>query len=164
MQKKRGSEHLVPYNYGHKFKDGSLSTDIPTLALNTQFNVNYTIVSQVNPHVHVFFYANQGSPGRPVTHLSGRGWRGGFLASTIEQMLKLDLAKWLKVLRSLKLLPKVHDQDWSSVWLQKFDGNVTILVSFLHNHKKKTSCHLYLFLPHSYQIFSLNQAFQTGCI
>lgn len=130
MQKKRNSTHLIPYNYGHKFKDGSLSTDIPTLALNTQFNVNYTIVSQVNPHVHVFFYANQGSPGRPVTHLEGRGWRGGFLASTIEQMLKLDLAKWLKVLRSLKLLPTVNDQDWSSVWLQKFDGNVTILVSF----------------------------------
>ncbi|CEP17561.1 hypothetical protein [Parasitella parasitica] len=127
MQKKRNSTHLIPYNYGHKFKDGSLSTDIPTLALNTQFNVNYTIVSQVNPHVHVFFYANQGSPGRPVTHLQGRGWRGGFLASTIEQMLKLDLAKWLKVLRSLKLLPKVNDQDWSSIWLQKFDGNVTIL-------------------------------------
>lgn len=127
MQKKRGTEHLIPYNYGHKFKDGSLSTDIPTHALNTQFNVNYTVVSQVNPHVHVFFYANQGSPGRPVTHLQGRGWRGGFLASTIEQMLKLDLAKWLKVLRSLKLLPKIHDQDWSSVWLQKFDGNVTIL-------------------------------------
>lgn len=129
MQKKRNSTHLIPYNYGHKFKDGSLSTDIPTLALNTQFNVNYTIVSQVNPHVHVFFYANQGSPGRPVTHLEGRGWRGGFLASTIEQMLKLDMAKWLKVLRSLKLLPNVNDQDWSSVFLQKFDGNVTILVS-----------------------------------
>ncbi|KAL0146125.1 acyl transferase/acyl hydrolase/lysophospholipase [Mucor lusitanicus] len=127
MQKKRNSTHLIPYNYGHKFKDGSLSTDIPTLALNTQFNVNYTIVSQVNPHVHVFFYANQGSPGRPVTHLEGRGWRGGFLASTIEQMLKLDMAKWLKVLRSLKLLPNVNDQDWSSVFLQKFDGNVTIL-------------------------------------
>lgn len=129
MQKKRDTNHLVPYNYGHKFKDGSLSTDIPTLALNTQFNVNYTVVSQVNPHVHVFFYANQGSPGRPVTHLEGRGWRGGFLASTIEQMLKLDLAKWLKVLRHLKLLPKINDQDWSSVWLQKFDGNVTILVT-----------------------------------
>ncbi|PHZ11048.1 triacylglycerol lipase [Rhizopus microsporus ATCC 52813] len=127
MQKKPNSEHLIPYNYGHKFKDGSLRTDIPTLALNTQFNVNYTIVSQVNPHVHLFFYANQGSPGRPVTHRQGRGWRGGFLASTIEQMLKLDLAKWMKVIRHLKLLPNIHDQDWSSVFLQKFDGNVTIL-------------------------------------
>ncbi|KAG1341726.1 hypothetical protein G6F62_004997 [Rhizopus arrhizus] len=127
MQKKPRSDHLIPYNYGHKFKDGSLRTDIPTLALNTQFNVNYTIVSQVNPHVHLFFYANQGSPGRPVTHRQGNGWRGGFLASTIEQLLKLDLTKWMKVIRHLKLLPTIHDQDWSSVFLQKFDGNVTIL-------------------------------------
>lgn len=128
MQKKKSSDHLIPYNFGNKFKDGSLSTDIPTSALNMQFNVKYTIVSQVNPHIHVFFYANQGSPGRPVSHLQGRGWRGGFLASITEQMLKLDLAKWLKLLKAMKLLPKVHDQDWSSVFLQKFDGNVTIWV------------------------------------
>lgn len=55
--------------------------------------------------------------------------RGGFLASTIEQLLKLDLSKWLKVLRDLDLLPRVLNQDWSSIWLQKFDGDVTILVS-----------------------------------
>ncbi|KAI9260158.1 acyl transferase/acyl hydrolase/lysophospholipase [Sporodiniella umbellata] len=127
MQKKGRSEHLIPYNYGHKFKDGSLRTDIPTFALNTQFNVNYTIVSQVNPHIHLFFYGNQGSPGHPVIHRKGNGWRGGFLASTLEQMLKLDLTKWMKVIRQLKLLPNINDQDWSSVFLQKFDGNVTIL-------------------------------------
>ncbi|KAG0173391.1 hypothetical protein DFQ28_010431 [Apophysomyces sp. BC1034] len=127
MQKKLKSDRLVPYNYGHKFKDGSLRTDIPTQALHNQFNVNYTVVSQVNPHIHVFFYANQGSPGRPVTHRYGKGWRGGFLASTAEQLLKLDLSKWLKVLRDLDLLPKLLDQDWSSTFLQKFDGTVTIL-------------------------------------
>ncbi|KAI8371450.1 acyl transferase/acyl hydrolase/lysophospholipase [Radiomyces spectabilis] len=127
MQKVAKSKHLIPYNYGHKFKDGSLRTDIPTQALHNHFNVNYTVVSQVNPHVHIFFYANQGSPGRPVTHRAGTGWRGGFLASTIEQILKLDLSKWLKVLRDLDLLPKLLEQDWSSIWLQKFDGNVTIL-------------------------------------
>ena len=55
--------------------------------------------------------------------------RGGFLASAVEQFLKLDLTKWLKVLRDLDLLPKIMDQDWSYIWLQKFDGSVTILVS-----------------------------------
>lgn len=55
--------------------------------------------------------------------------RGGFLASAAEQFLKLDLSKWLKVVRDLDLLPKMLDQDWSSIWLQKFDGTVTILVS-----------------------------------
>ncbi|KAI8328819.1 acyl transferase/acyl hydrolase/lysophospholipase [Chlamydoabsidia padenii] len=127
MQKVPNSEHLVPYNYGHRFKDGSLRSDIPAQILHNHFNVNYAIVSQVNPHIHIFFYANQGSPGRPVTHRSGKGWRGGFLASTLEQLLKLELSKWLKVLRDLDLLPKVMNQDWSSLWLQKFDGDVTIL-------------------------------------
>lgn len=74
MQKAPNSDHLVPYNYGHRFKDGSLRSDIPAQILHNHFNVNYAIVSQVNPHIHIFFYANQGSPGRPVTHRSGKGW------------------------------------------------------------------------------------------
>ena len=50
------------------------------------------------------------------------------MAASIEQFLKLDLSKWLKVLRDLELLPKFMNQDWSWIWLQKFDGHVTILV------------------------------------
>ncbi|KAF9106989.1 hypothetical protein BGX29_007812 [Mortierella sp. GBA35] len=128
LMRKRPDGTLVPFSYGGRgFKDGSLRADIPLQALHTHFNVNYTIVSQVNPHVHLFFYAARGSVGRPVSHLSGEGWRGGFLAASIEQFLKLDLSKWLKVLRDLELLPKFMNQDWSWVWLQKFDGHVTIL-------------------------------------
>lgn len=127
MQKLPGTNELAPYSFGAKWKDGSLRTDIPTQALHTQFNVNYTIVSQVNPHVHLFYYSNQGSPGNPVLHRSGKGWRGGFLASSIEQFLKLDLSKWLKVIRDLELMPRLLNQDWSSVFLQQFGGNVTII-------------------------------------
>jgi predicted acylesterase/phospholipase RssA len=38
---------LQPFSFGHKWKDGSLRTDIPIRALNLHFNVNFTIVSQV---------------------------------------------------------------------------------------------------------------------
>ncbi|KAG0199870.1 hypothetical protein BGX28_006920 [Mortierella sp. GBA30] len=128
LMRKRPDGSLVPFSYGGRgFKDGSLRADIPLQALHTHFNVNYTIVSQVNPHVHLFFYAARGSVGRPVSHLYGEGWRGGFLAASIEQFLKLDLSKWLKVLRDLELLPRFLNQDWSWIWLQKFDGHVTIL-------------------------------------
>ncbi|KAF9190151.1 hypothetical protein BGZ50_000364 [Haplosporangium sp. Z 11] len=128
LMRKRPDGTLVPFSYGGRgFKDGSLRADIPLRALHTHFNVNYTIVSQVNPHIHLFFYAARGSIGRPVSHLYGEGWRGGFLAASIEQFLKLDLSKWLKVLRDLELLPKFMNQDWSWIWLQKFDGHVTIL-------------------------------------
>lgn len=117
---------LVPYSFGHKWKDGSLRTDIPIKALNLHFNVNFTIVSQVNPHVNLFFFSSRGSVGQPVTHRKGRGWRGGYLGSAFEEYLKQDLRKWLKLLRNLELLPRLMGQDWSELWLQPFSGTITI--------------------------------------
>jgi len=126
MRKNRSTEHLEPYSFGAKWKDGSLRTDVPLKALNTHFNVTFSIVSQVNPHINLFFFSSRGTVGRPVTHRRGRGWRGGFLGSAVEQYLKLDLTKWLKVLRALELLPRFVGQDWSEIWLQRFSGTVTI--------------------------------------
>ncbi|KAF2021855.1 patatin-domain-containing protein [Aaosphaeria arxii CBS 175.79] len=126
LMKKTKDGTLVPYSFGHKWKDGSLRTDIPLKALNLHFNVRFSIVSQVNPHINLFFFSSRGSVGRPVTHRRGRGWRGGFLGSAIEQYIKLDLNKWLKVLRHLELLPRPMGQDWSEIWLQRFSGTITI--------------------------------------
>ncbi|KAL9080832.1 MAG: hypothetical protein Q9159_007508 [Coniocarpon cinnabarinum] len=126
MRKNTRTGALEPYSFGHKWKDGSLRTDIPLNALNTHFNVTYSIVSQVNPHINLFFFSSRGTVGRPVTHRRGRGWRGGFVGSATEQYLKLDLTKWLKVLRHLELLPRYAEQDWSNIWLQRFDGTITI--------------------------------------
>ncbi|KAI5300897.1 hypothetical protein KEM55_004101 [Ascosphaera atra] len=124
MKKPDGS--LAPYSFGNKWKDGSLRTDIPLNSLNVHFNVTFPIVSQVNPHISLFFFNPRGTVGRPVTHRKGRGWRGGFVGSAIEQYIKLDLKKWLKVLRHLELLPRPLGQDWSEIWLQRFGGVVTI--------------------------------------
>ncbi|KAK3504657.1 patatin-like phospholipase domain-containing protein NCU11180 [Neurospora crassa] len=124
MKNRDGS--LEPYSFGHKWKDGSLRTDIPIKSLNLHFNVNFSIVSQVNPHINLFFFSSRGSVGQPVTHRKGRGWRGGYLGSATEQYIKLDLTKWLRVLRQLELLPRPLGQDWSQLWLQTFGGTVTI--------------------------------------
>ncbi|EFW15439.1 hypothetical protein D8B26_008018 [Coccidioides posadasii str. Silveira] len=124
MKKPDGT--LAPYSFGHKWKDGSLRTDIPLKALDVHFNASFSIVSQVNPHISLFFFSSRGSVGRPVTHRKGRGWRGGFLGSALEQYIKLDLNKWLKVMRHLELLPRPLGQDWSEIWLQRFSGTVTI--------------------------------------
>ncbi|KAI9226923.1 MAG: lipase [Piptocephalis tieghemiana] len=118
----------VPYmGAGHKWCDGSLRTDIPLESLKFYFNVRFTIVSQVNPHIRVFFYEPRGSPGRPSSHLAGGGWRGGFLLSSLEHLLKLELTKWLRICRDLELIPHFLSQDWSFIWLQRFHGQVTIL-------------------------------------
>ena len=126
LMRKTRDGTLAPYSFGHKWKDGSLRTDIPLKALNLHFNVNFSIVSQVNPHINLFFFSPRGSPGRPVTHRRGRGWRGGFLGSSIETTIKLDLQKYLKILRHLELLPRPLGQDWSEIWLQRFSGTITL--------------------------------------
>ncbi|QRV87641.1 patatin-like phospholipase protein [Ceratobasidium sp. AG-Ba] len=126
LMQKTKTGTIVPWNYGSRFKDGSLRVDIPLQSLNLLFNVNHPIVSQVNPHVHLFFFAPRGSPGKPVAHRKGKGWRGGFLLSAAEQYLKLELTKNFKVIRDLELLPRLLGQDWSSVFTQKFEGSVTI--------------------------------------
>ncbi|KIY49217.1 patatin-domain-containing protein, partial [Fistulina hepatica ATCC 64428] len=125
MQKLRDGS-VVPWNFSSKFKDGSLRVDIPTQALNLYFNVTNPIVSQANPHVHLFFFAPRGSAGKPVAHSKGKGWRGNFLLSAGEQWLKHELTKNFKVIRDLELLPQLLGQDWSSVFLQRFDSSITI--------------------------------------
>ena len=55
---------LAPWSFGNKWKDGSLRTDIPLKALNLHFNVNFSLVSQVNPHINLFFFSSRGSVGR----------------------------------------------------------------------------------------------------
>jgi hypothetical protein len=119
--------NLKPHNLGgSRFKDGSLREDIPLGSLHTQFNCNFPIVSQTNPHIHLFFFAPRGSVGRPVAHRKGRGWRGGFILSAMEQWLKLDLSKHFRLIRNLDLMPQVLQSDWSNVFLQRFAGVITL--------------------------------------
>ena len=117
---------LAPWSFGNKWKDGSLRTDIPLKALNLHFNVNFSLVSQVNPHINLFFFSSRGTVGRPSAHRRGRGWRGGYIGSALETYLKLDLQKFIKVLRHLELLPRPLGQDWSAIWLQQFSGTITV--------------------------------------
>ena len=63
MAKDRAGQ-IKPHNLGgSRFKDGSLREDIPLGSLHTQFNCNFSIVSQTNPHIHLFFFAPRGSVG-----------------------------------------------------------------------------------------------------
>ncbi|TNY17939.1 acyl transferase/acyl hydrolase/lysophospholipase [Rhodotorula diobovata] len=117
---------LHPWEFQGKHKDGSLRVDIPLQALHLLYNVNFSIVSQVNPHIHLFHFAPRGSPGRPVSHRQGRGWRGGFLLAAAEGYCKIELVKWFRVIRDLELMPELGGQNWSGVFLQKFEGSVTI--------------------------------------
>lgn len=117
---------LRPWQFQGKHKDGSLRVDVPLESLHLYFNTCFSIVSQVNPHIHIFFFQPRGAPGTPVVHRSGKGWRGGFLLSALEQLLKIELTKNFRVIRDLELLPESGGQSWSAVFLQKFEGSITI--------------------------------------
>lgn len=47
LMMKKADGTLGPYSFGHKWKDGSLRTDIPLKALSLHFNANFSVVSQV---------------------------------------------------------------------------------------------------------------------
>ncbi|KAL2918105.1 hypothetical protein HK105_202519 [Polyrhizophydium stewartii] len=125
---KTASGELKPFRgVGTHWRDGSLRTDIPQHELHQLFNVNYTVVSQVNPHVSLFFFNPRGGSGSPSMHRRGHGWRGGFIASAMIQYLLLDLQKWLAFVRDMHLLPRIMCADLSNLWLQRFEGSVTII-------------------------------------
>jgi hypothetical protein len=81
----------------------------------------------MNPHIVLFFYNSRGSSGSPAPHRQGKGYRGGFVGYSLVQHFLLDLQKWMALLRDTDLLPKAKGKDFSNVWLQRFEGNVTIL-------------------------------------
>lgn len=133
MMKDTRTNSLVPFSMGNKWRDGSLRTDIPLDALNSYYNVNFLIVSQVNPHISLFFYAPKGTVGRPVTVSRRRtrkekyaAFRGGFFATAAERLLKLEIKKWFQIIKLLDLLPRPLKQDWLDVFLQRFTGSITI--------------------------------------
>lgn len=133
MMKNPNNGKVIPFSLGNKWRDGSLRTDIPIDSLNTYYNVNFSIVSQVNPHISLFFYAPKGTVGRPVAipkrHTSKQhyeSFRGGFLGAAVEQLLRLEITKWLKIIKNLDLLPHFLEQDWLNIWLQRFSGTITV--------------------------------------
>lgn len=133
MMKNPNNGEVIPFSLGNKWRDGSLRTDIPIDALNTYYNVNFSIVSQVNPHILLFFFAPKGTVGRPVA-ISRRytnkhkfeSFRGGFLGAALEQLLRLEITKWLKMIKNFDLLPHFLELDWLNIWLQRFSGSITI--------------------------------------
>lgn len=114
---------------GSRWRDGSFVIDIPLDHLRPLFNIKFSLVSQVNPGVALFFYDSRGAPGQPHLHRRGHGFRAGFLTSLAEIALKLDMKRYLELLGGLSLMPRFLKQDWSLVLLQRRDGTVTIVPS-----------------------------------
>lgn len=68
-----------------------------------------------------------GYAGNPSYHRNGSGWRGGFLAASLVSLFLLEINKWLTFIREMELLPRLGGSEFSSIWLQPFEGNLTIV-------------------------------------
>lgn len=113
-------EQLWMQNAKQMFVDGSLDHDIPMRKLEELFNVNFFIVSQVNPHVRSFLEPEEEFRGKqPRSAVPSRNWLQGikaFLKEEIihrsEQMADIGLAR-----RSFR---------WASVINQQYTGDINI--------------------------------------
>lgn len=125
LYRKTPQGQVVKYfGNGKLWRDGSMRADIPERELQQLFRVKYTIVSQVNPHVSLFFFRPRGHPGRPSV---ARRWRGGFVSACLVKIFLLDIHKWLSFIRDMELLPRLFGANFSNIWTQSFEGNLTIL-------------------------------------
>lgn len=136
MEKTKDGE-IRPFSLGSKWKDGSLRTDVPLSTLNMYFNTKFSIVSQVNPHVMLWIFKNRGDIGKPIVRSKGKTFRGGFILSYLENLIKLEIIKWLKLVKEFQLFPNLLESDWSNLFLQNFSGTITlfpkiVLSDYLH--------------------------------
>lgn len=126
LMEKAKDNSIRPFSLGSKWKDGSLRTDVPLNTLNMYFNTKFSIVSQVNPHVMLWIFKNRGDIGKPIIRSKGKTFRGGFILSYLENLIKLEIIKWLKLVKEFQLFPTLLESDWSNLFLQNFGGTITL--------------------------------------
>ncbi|KAJ3322874.1 hypothetical protein HDU93_003067, partial [Gonapodya sp. JEL0774] len=107
--RKAANGELMPFRgSGRRWRDGSLRVDIPEQLLHRLFNVNYTVLSG---------FTTDGDP-RGDQPLTGKGKAGkldqrkisasiaSINISVLEQWFKLDIMKYLQLVREMALLPR----------------------------------------------------------
>ena len=107
--------------HSQQWVDGSLDHDIPLRKLSEMFNVNFFIVSQVNPHVRLFLEAEEQFKGvQPTTDAPGRGAiRTGMMLFNEEMVYRAQMmTNWG--------VPRVLTRG-VSVFNQQYTGDINIL-------------------------------------
>lgn len=91
-------------------------------------SADFFIVAQCNPHIIPFFFNSRGQGGTPSSwRRRTGGYRGGFLLSALELFLKEDMRKNMKVLSELDLVPSLLGSDFSFLFLQEYQGHITLV-------------------------------------
>jgi len=106
-----------------EMRDGFFEADVPVDVMGSCFNSQFSIVSQVNPHIIPFFFWPQGEAGKPYRF----SWRGGYLASLFVISLKEHMITIFEVMHKAGLLIEMFGVTWSYIFVQETQGDVTII-------------------------------------
>lgn len=97
--------------YGRKWQDGSLQMDLPVHTLTEQFNCNYFIVSQCNPHI------------LPALNIKK------FMSPIFFNLLESEFKHRCRQLQFI--LPKWVPSKWLNLFTQTWIGDVTFLLPIM---------------------------------
>ncbi|EKF37828.1 hypothetical protein MOQ_001966 [Trypanosoma cruzi marinkellei] len=106
---------------GQLWCDGSLARDLPRESLASLFNVNYFIVSQVNPHIIPF-------QRKPVSPLVYKERRPRKILSFLWYGCFREIRRWILKLFGIGVLSKTGRWELPYLFLtQRYDGDILIL-------------------------------------
>ncbi|RNF13197.1 uncharacterized protein Tco025E_06292 [Trypanosoma conorhini] len=106
---------------GQLWCDGSLARDLPRESLASLFNVNFFIVSQVNPHIIPF----QRKPDLPLVYKEHRPRK---ILSSLWYGCCREIHRWILKLFSVGLLSRTGRWELPYLFLtQRYDGDILIL-------------------------------------
>ena len=109
--KSRNLTHWEPDTF---YIDGSIEGDIPTMKLSELFNVNHTIVSQVNPHVVPFLADNPWSV-----------WPQNRVGQAAKGFARAEAVHFIELLRELPFM-ELAMMKMDMVLDQDYTGDITI--------------------------------------
>jgi predicted acylesterase/phospholipase RssA len=127
LEKNPRTGEIIPRDV-QNFSDGSLAGDVPRAELASLFGVRFVLTSQVNPHITPFFFNRKGEAGNPLLWRWGKqgSFRGGFLLSALESLIKEQMKTLLKVMGDLEIDPAFRGMALPQAFLQNFEGDITV--------------------------------------
>lgn len=130
LMKKDLHGNTLPYVPRLKFVDGSVVSDLPVERLMHLYDVNFTIVSQTNPHV-VPFLSRRG-------HDEKVGWRSlpAHLLKSEIQFHGQGLFDYLRKRVRPELLRQAAGQGYT-IMAQRYSGDVTISPNYRLKHFRR---------------------------
>ncbi|KAJ9606498.1 Lipase 5 [Cladophialophora chaetospira] len=114
-------EKLWMQNAQQTFVDGSLDHDIPMRKLSEMFNVNFFIVSQVNPHVRVFLDQEEIFRGKqPAAPVPSR-----YPFQATKEYVRREVIHRAQQFADLGISRRLY--RWTSLFNQQYTGDINIL-------------------------------------